>query len=134
MPERRPPPYEGGCLCGAVRYRITAAPLNVRICHCRICQKLTGSAFYARAVFPREAVEATGETRGYKSSEELTRRFCPTCGSSLFAERPQNLVSVTLGTFDDPESFVPEAQVFTRSRMCWLPADEDLPGFETWVS
>ena len=71
--------YAGGCMCGAVRIEITAAPNRVGICHCLDCRKRQGAIFHTFAVFPIDAVTVTGETREFK-----TRSFCPTCGSPLF--------------------------------------------------
>src|ERR1700730_15279176 len=80
-------PREGGCLCGAVRFRCDGDPLNVRICYCRTCQKAMGSPFFARALFPQTALTVEGDTARYASSEMVDRVFCKTCGTRLFAWR-----------------------------------------------
>jgi len=71
--------YEGGCLCGAVRFAVRAEPYRVGLCHCLDCRKHSGSLFAALAVFPAEHVTVTGPTADYKG-----RHFCPRCGSSVF--------------------------------------------------
>ena len=117
--ERR---LSGGCLCGAVRYQLTGEPINVRLCHCRLCQKATGQAFFARALFPRDQVQIEGETAGFRSSEDLERRFCPKCGTGVFAGRistPER-ISVTLASLDEPDALKPEAQIWTSRRIGWV--------------
>ena len=112
----------GGCLCGAVRYQASGEPLNVRVCHCRLCQKATGQPFFARAMFPSAAVRVEGETAGFHSSEDLERRFCPRCGTGLFAQRRsrRDAISITLGSFDDPGALKPEVQIWTSRRIGWV--------------
>ena len=83
---------EGGCLCGAVRFKTEGEPLNVRICHCRNCQKAMGSPFFARALFDQRALTVEGETARYPSSEALDRVFCKKCGTRLFSRRTNGTV------------------------------------------
>ncbi len=119
----------GGCLCGAVRYTATGDPINVRLCHCRLCQKASGQPIFARALYPRSAVAITGETAGFRSSEDLERRFCPTCGTGLFAGRvsaPERY-AITLATLDDPDALTPEAQIWTSRRIGWMADLDAIP-------
>ena len=134
MTDQPATPRTGGCLCGAVRYTVTAPPLNVRICHCRLCQQATGQPFFARAIFPRDAVAIEGDTRAFRSSPDLERRFCATCGTSLFAGRlsaPQRM-AVTLASLDDPQALPPDAQFWTSSRIAWVADLGSIPDFEAW--
>src|SRR5947208_9300685 len=97
---------EGGCLCGAVRFRCEGEPLNVCICHCRNCQKAMGSPFFARALFDQQALTVEGETARYPSSEALDRVFCKACGTRLFSRRTNGtVVGVALAVFDDRNAF-----------------------------
>ncbi len=105
--------HEGGCLCGAIRYRVDAPPLRVTICHCRFCQRATGSAYMVEPVFERSAFATIGGTprvydhRSSGSGKRVGVNFCPTCGTKLFLafERFPNAIGVYGGTFDDPNWF-----------------------------
>jgi hypothetical protein len=77
---------EGGCACGAVRFRVRAAPQRVGLCHCMTCRKIHGSAFGVYAVFERGDVEFSGHTSVWESSQTGRRHFCPVCGSVAFMD------------------------------------------------
>ena len=109
------PHFTGGCLCGAVRIEITAAPYRIGICHCLDCRKHSGSLFGTFAIFPESAVSIEGETRDYRG-----RNFCPNCGSSVFA-RSDDEIEVHLGTFDAPDQLRPSYELWTVRRESWLP-------------
>jgi hypothetical protein len=109
------PRYTGGCLCGAVRIEVNAAPYRVGICHCLDCRKRQGALFHTFAVFPSDAVTVTGETRAYK-----TRHFCPTCGSPLF-DRWDGEFDLHAGCLDAPDQFVPTYESRVVRREAWLP-------------
>src|SRR3979490_2253008 len=98
---------KGGRLCGAVRFKAGGEPINVRICHCRNCQKAMGSPFFARALFKQSALRIQGDTARYASSEALDRVFCKTCGTRLFAWRNNGMAGVALAAFDDRNAFAP---------------------------
>jgi hypothetical protein len=121
---------EGGCLCGSVRFKAEGEPINVRICHCRNCQKAMGSPFFARALFPRTALTVEGETGRYSSSEALDRVFCKQCGTRLFSwRRNGTAVGVALATFDDRNAFMPTEHIWISEKIGWLKLDDGLPQY-----
>ncbi|MDO9564686.1 MAG: GFA family protein [Bradyrhizobium sp.] len=122
--------HEGGCMCGAVRFRCEGEPLNVRVCHCRSCQKAMGSPFYARALFSPDALRVTGEIARYASSEAIDRVFCPVCGTRLFSWRRNGTAAgVALATFDDRNAFAPTAHIWISEKMDWVKLDDGLPQY-----
>ena len=125
---------QGGCLCGQVRFKALGRPTNVRICHCRLCQKAMGSPFFARALYPIAQVTVTGRTERYASSPELWRVFCPTCGTRLFAERPSaGRIGFGLAVFDHPDELAPECHFFVASKIGWVRINDDLPQYPEWA-
>lgn len=119
---------EGGCLCGAVRFRAEGEPVNVRICHCRNCQKAMGSPFYARAMFEPSALHVEGEIGRYPSSEATLREFCKVCGTRLFSRRTNGTaVGIALATFDDRNAFAPTEHIWVSEKMDWVRIDDGLP-------
>jgi hypothetical protein len=120
---------EGGCLCGAVRFRAEGEPVNVRICHCRNCQRAMGSPFFARALFEQSALTIEGETARYPSSDQLDRVFCPRCGTRLFSWRKVGNMraGVALAALDDRNAFVPTAHMWVTEKMDWVRLDDGLP-------
>lgn len=129
-------PFEGGCHCGKVRYRSDAAPLEVLLCHCRDCQKTTGGPFASVAILPVDALHVRGTIRAYtvtaESGFEVSREFCPECGSPLFerAEGYPDIVLIKVGSVDDPSWIKPTMNVWTRSALPWAHRDDDgLPSY-----
>ena len=122
---------EGGCLCGAVRFKTEGEPANVRICHCRNCQKAMGSPFFARALFDQRALRIEGDTAQYLSSEALERVFCKKCGSRLFSRRTNGtMVGVALAVFDDRNAFAPTEHIWVSEKMTWVRLDDGLPQYQ----
>jgi len=124
---------DGGCLCGAVRFRISEAPLVAYYCHCTRCQKRSGAPVSAAATFPMAALAVTeGEPRVIDStSPGLVRLLCGRCGSIL-GLRPRDkptLVSVRLGCLDDPGGVRPQLHIHTSSQVPWLEIADDLPRY-----
>lgn len=121
---------EGGCLCGAVRFRASAPPLNVRVCHCRLCQKATGSPFYARALFETKALEIRGPIARHASSERLDRAFCQACGCTVGAFRKDGTAAgIAIALFDDRNAFTPTDHIWTSEKLHWVTIADDLPQF-----
>ena len=125
--------FEGGCLCGTIRYRATAAPLRCVICHCECCRKHSGAPILSFVHFPKAAFRWLGRVpRRYRSSPYAERGFCPDCGStlSMHEEVLGDRVQVTLGSLDHPEWVRPQDHVWVRSRISWFDVADDLPRFE----
>ena len=108
-------PLLAGCLCGAVRLRISGSPYRVGICHCLDCRKHHGAVFHASAIFPAQAVVVSGTTAQFRE-----RHFCPLCGSALFA-RSGDEIDVNLGALDEIGQFSPTYELWVKRREPWLP-------------
>jgi len=124
--------FEGGCLCGAVRYQATAAPVRGVICHCTMCRKHSGAPALVFFHFPRSAFTWTaGRPTYYRSSRYAARGFCPTCGSTLtmHEELLEDRVQVTAGSLDTPELLRPDDHVWTESQLPWFEVTDDLTRF-----
>lgn len=129
------PVRHGGCLCGQVRFTVTADPVISRICWCKDCQHLSGNGT-ANAIFPSESIEIEGSTAEYSSKGDsgntVRRRFCARCGSHLFADSTgrSGLTVVRLGTLDDPSSIRPVANIWAHSAPAWACLDPALTRIE----
>jgi hypothetical protein len=124
-------PLTGGCLCGACRYELRAAPFVVYACHCTDCQRQTGSAFNMTMPAPRDAFSITkGEPAAFARTtargRQTTIRFCGTCASRLFAESNPTTVAIRPGTLDDTTWLTPAAQFYLSSAHAWARLD-DMP-------
>ncbi len=125
-------PLDGGCLCGAVRYRLAGPLVSVDFCHCRMCQRATGAPVTAWATGPVEGFAWTaGTPRVYASSATGRRWFCGTCGTALLFEEvgERRSLGVTLASLDDPAALQPRQHAWIGSRIPWLPIDETLPAY-----
>ena len=124
----------GGCLCKAVRFRITAQPIAMRLCWCRVCQYLaSGQCHGQRGVSRATRFTIEGELRDYRSVADsgnvMHRRFCPACGTHLFsaAEARPHLIIVRNGALDDTALARPGATIWTAQAPEWAWIDESLP-------
>lgn len=130
-------PREGGCTCGALRYRIRSAPIIVHCCHCRWCQRETGSAFVINAMIESDRVELLqGEpaTVPVPSQSGKGQRIvrCPTCWIALWSHYPgggDEISFVRVGTLDDPDALPPDIHVYTASKQPWLRLPDDARAF-----
>ena len=130
-------PFSGGCLCGAVRYEVTAEPVAFMLCHCRDCQYASGGEPAAVVVVPREAFHLRqGAVKGYTSVGDsggtVNRQFCPECGTPLFTELgalPQ-FMDVLAGSMDDAGWLKPTAFLWTSSAHPWAHKDASIISFE----
>jgi len=129
---------EGGCSCGALRYRLTDEPMFVHCCHCLSCQKQTGSAFVINALIETERVEVTkGEPEAVDVPRDGggTQRIyrCPRCRIAVYSEYTwPEITFVRAGTLDDPASVSPDVHIFTRSKLPWITLPEGVPAVEVY--
>lgn len=125
--------WEGGCLCGRVRYRARGKPWNASHCHCELCRRASGAAFVSWATFTAEGFAFTqGEPVRYRSSDIATRQFCGHCGTQLtfqFDASPQS-IDVTLASLDQPGAVVPADHIWTRRQLPWIQLADGLPRYE----
>ena len=129
---------EGGCACGAVRYRLVSEPMFVHCCHCSNCQRQTGSAFVINLLIEADRVELlTGEPQAIDVPRDdgSTQRIhrCPTCQVAVFSEYGMpTLWFVRGGTLDEPASVTPDVHIYTRSKLPWVTLPPGVPAFEAY--
>lgn len=128
---------QGGCLCGSVRYTLTADPLMVAICHCTHCQRTSGSSFSINVMMAAANVDVQGAPAVYldraESGTPVRRCFCANCGSSVMSilAPETGLIAVKGGTLDDRTALKPGAEFWRRSAQPWLPHLPELSSFAT---
>ena len=129
---------EGGCACGAIRYRLLSDPMFVHCCHCLNCQRQTGSAFAINLLIEADRVEMlAGAPRPVEvprddgSAQRIFR--CPACQVAVFSEygRPE-LRYVRAGTLDRPSDVPPDVHIFTRSKLSWVAIPNSVPSFDVY--
>ena len=122
---------QGGCDCGGVRYRMNASPIIVHCCHCRWCQRETGSGFVINAIVETSNLDVTGETvmvntpSASGNGQKIVR--CPKCHVALwshYARRGTALAFVRVGTLDDPSAVTPDVHIFTSTKLPWIGLPE----------
>ena len=130
---------EGGCACGAVRYRLESAPMFVHCCHCLDCQRQTGSAFVLNALIEADRVSLlSGQVQPSAMPTESGRPHtifrCPSCATALWSEyggRSQ-VRFVRVGTLDEPSALAPDVHIYTRSKLPWVTLPDAVPRFEAY--
>lgn len=129
------PVHEGGCYCGAVRYRVSGRPSNSMICHCRSCRRMSAAPVMPWLTFRKDQFELIrGRLVEFHSSEPVTRRFCPTCGTPLSYEHRHNAATLDLTTcsLDDPNAFAPTHHSWLSDDLAWVRFGDGLPGYPEW--
>jgi len=125
--------FEGGCLCGAIRYRASVTPVRGVMCHCEMCRRHSGAPALAFVHFPIESFEWLGaQPKAYRSSQFAERTFCSECGSTLGMREEvlKDRVQVCVGTLDEPDRVRLNDHVWRRSRIAWFDTTDALPRFE----
>ena len=123
------------CQCGQLTADVTASPDAVSACHCRDCQRRSGSPFGVIAYFPAEAVAVAGEAQTYTrptdSGATFTTGFCPRCGATVWvrADKHPASIGVPVGAFADPAFPPPVRSVYEQSRHTWVVMPGDIPRF-----
>ena len=129
----------GGCSCGEVRYRLAGAPMFVHCCHCKDCQRQTGSAFVLNALYEADRVEVlSGAPEPVTMPTDSGRPHdiyrCPKCRIavwSTYGGRPQ-IRFVRVGALDDATALAPDVHIYTRSKVPWVKLPEGVASFEAY--
>src|SRR5258708_3942885 len=130
----------GGCACGAIRYKLAEKPLIVHACHCRDCQRITGSAFVINLWIERKFVETGPATpKSFRlaggSGQDHEVFFCGNCGTYVWSRyhgAPGDALFVRAGTLDSPDAVKPDVHIYTRSKVPWLELPKGAPAFKTY--
>ena len=129
--------YSGGCLCGAVKFRIKGGIRDIINCHCSQCRKAQGTAFATNGIVNAQDFELlSGEDvlTGYESPQDQTKYFCSICGSPIMSKRKSvpDQVRVRLGTIESDISERPMAHIFVSSKANWEEITGDLPQYDAY--
>ncbi len=127
-------PFSGGCACSMIRYECTGQPKYMGNCHCRDCQRATGTAYFpAILVLKNDFSITAGEPSWFESLADkghpMKRAFCPSCGSPLFlinGSHPNARV-LYAGSLDDPSCYAPSRDIYVSSAQPWDVLDPDIP-------
>jgi hypothetical protein len=131
-----PAPYAGGCQCGSVRYKLTTEPIRLAACHCKECQRQSGSAFGMSMQVKRGSLTVTGltkqVTRIADSGNEVTGVFCPECGVRIYhiLQSAQDVLSIKPGTLDDTSWLRPAHFIWMKRAQGWVIVPDDVRALE----
>jgi hypothetical protein len=123
----------GGCFCGAIRFRVEGEAKDAEHCHCKHCRRAAGAAFITWAMFESSQVTfEKGAPKVYHSRKLVRRGFCPECGTQLTYEhdRHPEFIDLTVASFDDPSTFEPRKHIWCKRRLPWVKLDDGLPCHE----
>jgi hypothetical protein len=129
------PRVSGGCLCGRIRYSGEAEPLRMVACHCKNCQRFTGSAFLTVFALPKDTITLTGDPMVYTqpggtTGMPLHRVFCPDCGSSVMMYRDDTgRINIAAGTLDDASFFKPTANIYCDAKQAWVQLSPEMNAY-----
>jgi hypothetical protein len=130
---------DGGCACGSVRYRLASAPMFVHCCHCRDCQRQTGSAFVINALIETDRLTTlSGDPKPTPMPTDSGRPHrifrCPECQTAVWSEYGglARLRFVRVGTLDDPEALPPDIHIYTRSKLPWVSLPSGIPAVDAY--
>ncbi|HKO92800.1 MAG TPA: GFA family protein [Polyangiaceae bacterium] len=130
-----PTSLDGGCQCGRIRFRLEVSPIITHCCHCKDCQKASGSAFCINAMIESEHLTVlTGIPQQFQGADSPEVARCADCGGVLWSHHPhfgRAIAFVGVGRLDQAERLAPEAHYFTRSKHPWVQLPPELPAFET---
>jgi hypothetical protein len=142
MNEKSPPFAEGGCTCGAIRYRLESTPLFVHCCHCRWCQRETGASYALNALIEADRVtltlgEPTATIIPTNSGKEQNIFRCPDCFIAVwsnYAGAGDAIRFVRIGTLDNPDLLPPDLHIYTLSKQPWVELPEDAAAVDEYYS
>jgi hypothetical protein len=127
---------KGGCFCGSIRYVLLSMPEDVYYCHCRDCQILSGSAFHVLGIMTRGSIKIlSGDLTGYAhstdSGSEMTREFCPKCGTPLFLKstRFPEIEMFTVSSLEELDNVQPSFEIWSTRKVSWSDIDGELKSF-----
>ena len=131
-----PLPYTGGCQCGSVRYVLTTEPMRLAVCHCKECQRQSGSAFGMSMLVKKDSLTVSGVmkqfTRIADSGNEVTGAFCPECGVRIYhgLKSVPDMLSLKPGTLDDTSWLRPRYFIWLKSAQNWISVPDGVETFE----